>query len=66
VSATVHSCDDSCTWASDHPGTDSTFPNALQVIDHAPAALHAQDARRITAASCAPLDGYPDVIGRVP
>lgn len=56
---------DSCMWASDYPHTDSTFPNSLQVIDHTLGALPAEDVRKITAANCARLYGFPDVTRRV-
>jgi predicted TIM-barrel fold metal-dependent hydrolase len=52
---------DSCMWASDYPHTDSTFPNSLEAIDETLGALPDADRRKITAANCARLYGFPDV-----
>ena len=52
---------DSCMWASDYPHTDSTFPNSLRAIEDTLGALSEADRRKITAANCARLYGFPDV-----
>jgi predicted TIM-barrel fold metal-dependent hydrolase len=52
---------DSCMWASDYPHTDSTFPNSLQAIEETLGTLPDADRRKITAANCARLYGFPDV-----
>jgi predicted TIM-barrel fold metal-dependent hydrolase len=50
---------DSCMWASDYPHTDSTFPNSRSAIEESLGALAADDVRKITAANCARLYGFP-------
>jgi predicted TIM-barrel fold metal-dependent hydrolase len=50
---------DSCMWASDYPHTDSTFPNSLHAIEEALGSLPAEDRRKVTAANCARLYGFP-------
>jgi predicted TIM-barrel fold metal-dependent hydrolase len=49
----------SCMWASDHPHTDSTFPESRRAIEATLGTLPDADVQLITAGNCARLYGLP-------
>src|SRR5262249_8244802 len=50
---------ETCMLASDYPPTASTFPDSQRAIEESLGTLPADDVRKITAANCAALYGFP-------